>query len=200
MIATSGSAGASAGSPTNTVETSRRKMPHVCKRVRTGSTRNPPSSIMGNASTPKFIKTIKTPCKWMSGGNGAPARRKAQGCKLTLLRRKDRGAWLCLDGRLVWVGCAAERRARLHNPDKDRQARDHMSAHLQPARGAHLNCSAVQYPTVHITSTTNCAGATRGPLIPTAPVELRVHERLARREDKEREKRHCVGHVEVRLR
>ena len=34
----------------------------------------------------------------------------------------------------------------------------------------------------------------------TAPVEPRVDERLALREDKEREKRHCVGHVEVSLR
>ena len=44
------------------------------------------------------------------------------------------------------------------------------------------------------------SGRYEGPPIPTAPVELRVDERLALREDKEREKRHCVGHVEVRLR
>jgi hypothetical protein len=46
-------------------------------------------------------------------------------------------------------------------------------------------------------------GRYEGPPIPTArsaPVELRVDERLALREDEEREKRHCVGHVEVSLR
>ena len=43
-------------------------------------------------------------------------------------------------------------------------------------------------------------GRYEGPPIPTAPVELRVDERLALREDKQREKRHCMGHVEVSLR
>ena len=43
-------------------------------------------------------------------------------------------------------------------------------------------------------------GRYEGQPIPTAPVELWVDERLALREDEEREKRHCVGHVEVSLR
>ena len=61
LVSTSASAGASAGSPTDAVEMSPRKTPHLCMRVRTGSKKNLPSSIIGNATTPKFIKTIKTP-------------------------------------------------------------------------------------------------------------------------------------------
>ncbi len=43
-------------------------------------------------------------------------------------------------------------------------------------------------------------GRYRCPPSRTEPVEPRVDERLALREDKQREKRHCVGHVEVSLR
>ena len=57
----------------------------------------------------------------------------------------------------------------MHNPDKDRQARDRLGTHLQPTRGAHLDCSADECSSAgsaamdqrHKTSATNCAGATR---------------------------------------
>ena len=205
LVSTSASAGAAAGSPTNAVETSPRKTPHRCRRLCTGSTKDLPSSMMGNATTPKFIRTIKTPCNRMNGGNGATARPKALGYKLT---KGGRGAWPCLDGRFARVGCAAERCARLHNPDEDRQARDRVGTHLQPTRGAHLSCSADECSSAGRAAmdprSTNLGYTRRGRcscgVNHTTPVEPRVDERLALREDKEREKRHCVGHVEVRLR
>jgi hypothetical protein len=171
----------------------------------TGSTKDLPSSMMGNATTLKFIRTIKTPCKRANAGNGATAGRKAQGLKLT---QGGRGAWPCLDRRLARVGYTAERCARLHNPDEDRQARDRVGTHLQPTRGEHPNCSADECssagsaamdPRSTNVGCTQC-GRYRCPPSRTAPVEPRVDERLALREDKEREKRHCVGDVEVSLR
>jgi hypothetical protein len=122
---------------------------------------------MGNATTPKFIKTIKTPCKGMNSGNGASARRKAQGCKLMLLRREGGAhghAWT--DDSLGSVAlpndalaCTIPTKIVRHVTAWAHICSLH-EEHISTAVRMNVRRPAVTMDQRHKTSTTNCAGAT----------------------------------------